>query len=155
MNGNVDTRFWRGTTAVLAIAVLALTVAATIRRHRPDFANRPVLAVIRDGSGRPVWNIRLARAAHEIAAQSVRAAAEPAGRGFELWLTPAAAATPRPLGLLPSAGQRVIPVMPRYAALLAGRGALFVTLETSEGSPSLQPSGPPVFRGRLSGLVIK
>src|SRR5579875_2556580 len=55
------TRCWRGTTAVLAIAGLALVTAAAIRRPPPDFADRPVLPVVRDGAGRPVWQIRLGR----------------------------------------------------------------------------------------------
>ncbi len=146
-------RFWRAAAAVLAIAVLALLVAAAIGRSAPDFADRPVLAVIRDGRARPVWEIRLARAAHEIAARSLRAEPVPAGRAFELWLLPAAAAGPRPLGILPSTGVDVIPLAPRNAALLAGRGALLVTLEASEGAPDLRPSGAPLFRGHLRGMI--
>jgi anti-sigma-K factor RskA len=146
-------RFWRAAAVVLAVAALALLVAAAIGRGAPDFANRPVLAVIRDSRGRPVWAIRLARAAREITAASLRPAPAPAGRAFELWLLPAAAAQPRPLGMLPAAGSRIIPLAPRNAALIAGRGALLVTLEADEGAPDLRPSGTPLFRGRLRGMI--
>jgi anti-sigma-K factor RskA len=144
---------WRAAAAVLAVAVLALVVAAAIGRSAPDFADRPVLTVIRDGRARPVWEIRLARAAHEIVAVSLRAQPVPAGRAFELWLLPAAAAEPRPLGILPPTGVAVIPLAPRNAALLAERGALLVTLEASEGAPDLRPSGAPLFRGQLRGMI--
>src|SRR5579875_1356696 len=131
------TRCWRGTTAVLAIAGLALVTAAAIRRPPPDFG------------GRPVWQIRLARAAHEMAVQTLRAQPLPKDRAFELWLLPAGRARPRPLGILPAHGNTVIPIAPREAALLVKRGALPVTLEPSEGAPGLRPDGPPLFRGRL------
>jgi anti-sigma-K factor RskA len=153
MNGCGDIRFWRGTAGVLAIAVSALIVAAAIGRDRPDFADRPVLTVIRDGRARPVWEIRLARAAHEIAARNLWAEPAPKGRAFELWLLPAGAATPRPLGILPSAGREVIPVTPRDAASLAAPGTLLVTLEPGEGALDLRPSGPLLFRGRLHGVI--
>jgi anti-sigma-K factor RskA len=153
MNRCGDIRFWRGAAGVLAVAVSALIVAAAIGRDRPDFVDRPVLTVIRDGRARPVWEIRLARAAHEIAARNLGAAPAPKSRAFELWLLPAGAATPRPLGILPSAGCEVIPVTPRDAASLAAPGALLVTLEPGGGAPDLRPSGPPMFRGRLHGML--
>lgn len=145
--------FWRTAATVLAVAVLALVVAAAIGRPVPDFADRPVLAVIRDAGGRPVWEIRLSRTAHEIAAASLRAEPAPAGRGFEVWLVPAAGAGPRPLGMLPAAGSRLIPLAPRDTALFARRGALVVTLEAGEGAPDLRPSAAPLFRGRLRGMI--
>ncbi|HJU19980.1 MAG TPA: hypothetical protein VJ770_26305, partial [Stellaceae bacterium] len=58
--------------AVLAVAALALAVAAAIQRPAADFADRPILAVLRDGSERPVWEIRLASRAHEIAVKTLR-----------------------------------------------------------------------------------
>lgn len=148
-----DARRWRAAAEVLAVAVLALVVAAAIARPAPDFADRPVLAVIRDEGAHPVWAIRLAPAAHEIAARSLRAETAPRGRGFELWLVPAGAAAPRPLGMLPASGSQVIPLIPENAALLAGRGALLVTLEAAEGAPDLRPGGAPLFRGRLRGMI--
>lgn len=148
-----DIRVWRAAATVLAVAVLALVVAAAIARPAPDFAARPVVAVIRDAAGRPVWDIRLAPAAHEIAAASMRAEPAPRGRAYELWLVAAGAAAPRPLGMLPPAGITVIPLAPQNATLLAGRGALLVTLEAGEGAPDLQPSGAPRFRGQLRGLI--
>ncbi|MGH7054880.1 MAG: anti-sigma factor domain-containing protein [Stellaceae bacterium] len=148
-----ETRRWRAVAAVLTVAVLALIVAAAIARPAPDFADRPVLAVIRDGDARPVWTIRLAPAAHEIAATSLRAEMAPRSHGFELWLVPAGATAPRPLGMLPASGSQVIPLIPENAALLARRGTLLVTLEAAEGASDLRPSGAPLFRGHLRGMI--
>jgi anti-sigma-K factor RskA len=153
MTAEHDVRFWRGAAAVLAVAVLALVVAAAIGRSAPDFANRKVLAVLRDDRERPVWQIRLARSAHEIAVRALQAEPAPKDRAFELWLVAAKTAMPIPLGILPPAGQKVIPLAPRAAALLTGSGALLVTLEPSEGAPDLRPGGAPMFQGRLRNVI--
>ena len=148
-----ETRFRRAAATVLAVTGLALVVAVAIARPAPDFADQPVLAVIRDAGARPAWEIRLAPAAHEIAATSLRAEPAPKGRAFELWLLPAAAARARPLGILPPAGVAVIPLAPHDVPLLGGRGALLVTLEAEEGAPDLRLGGAPLFRGRLRGTI--
>ena len=64
--------FWRRAAGVLATLSLALLVAAIIAREPPDFSAMPVVAIVRDGEQHPVWAIRLARAAHQIAADSLR-----------------------------------------------------------------------------------
>jgi anti-sigma-K factor RskA len=122
---------------------LAFGVAAAIKREPPRFADPPV-AVVRDGALHPLWSIRLAPDAHEIAVDSIRAAPAPAGHAYQLWL--ATPDGPRSLGLLPASGRKVIPAIPALAARLAGKGELLVSLEPAHGSQQLQPSGPIVFR---------
>ena len=65
-------RVWRWAAGVLAALSLALLVAAIIARDPPDFSETSIVAVVRDGERRPVWAIRLARAAHQIAADTLR-----------------------------------------------------------------------------------
>jgi anti-sigma-K factor RskA len=144
--------FWRRAAAVLAAAALALLTAAAIARDPPDFSERPVIAVVRDTAQRPVWAIRLARGAHQIAADTLRPQPLPSDRSYQLWLSTAGAAAPRPLGLLPEAGRKVMAVVPELAHLLGGEGELVVTLEPVGGSPTPQPTGPTLFRGNLDGL---
>jgi anti-sigma-K factor RskA len=142
-------RFWRRATAVLATLSLALFVAAIIARDPPDLSRMPVIAVVRDGEQRPVWAIRLARAAHQIAADSLRVQPVPSDHVYQLWLSVPSSAGPHPLGLLPRSGRKRIAVSPENARLLAGAGELVVTLEPLGGSPGPAPSGPAVFRGTL------
>lgn len=59
----------------------------------------PVVAVLRDGGQRPIWAIRLARAAHQIAADSLRIETNLAGHVYQLWLSVPDAKTPRRLGV--------------------------------------------------------
>jgi len=132
-----------------SITSLALLVAAIIARDPPDFSDVSIVAVVRDGERHPVWAIRLARAAHQIAADTLRDEPAPPGRVYQLWLLVADRSAPRQLGLLPPSGRKRIAVSPENARLLAGTGELVVTLEPAGGSPNREPSGQPVFRGTV------
>ena len=142
---------WRRATAVLATLALALLVAAIIAREPPDFSVKPIVAVVRDGEQHPVWAIRLASAAHQIAVDSLRPQPAPAGGVYQLWLLTPASVAPSPLGLLPQSGRKRIAVTPENARLLAGEGEIEVTLEPIGGSRGPGPTGPIVFHGSLEG----
>jgi anti-sigma-K factor RskA len=141
--------FWRRATAVLATLSLALLVTAIVNRGPADFSAMPIIAVVRDDEQHPIWAIRLARAAHQIAADSLRVQPVPADRVYQLWLSVPDATAPHQLGLLPQSGRKRIAVSPENARLLAGSGELVVTLEPPGGSRGPTPSGPTVFRGTL------
>ena len=143
--------FWRRATAVLATLSLALLFAAIIAREPPDFSAMPVIAIVRDGEQHPVWMIRLARTAHQIAADSLRPQPVPADHVYQLWLLASDGAARRNIGLLPQSERKVIAVTPENAHRLAGEGELEVTLEPAGGSPAPAPSGPVLFRASLEG----
>ena len=147
MTGNV--RFLRCVVGMLATLSLALVVAAVIARDPPEFSNMPIVAMLRDSQQRPVWAIRLARSAHQIAADSLRIEPAPAGHAYQLWLSAPGSAVPRQLGILPQSGRKPIAVSPQAARRLAGMGELVVTLEPLGGARNRRPSGPVVFRGTL------
>ena len=144
-----DIRVWWWGSGVLLAFCLALLVASIIARDPPDFSNISILAVIRDGERHPVWAIRLASAAHQIAADTLRDEPPPSGRVFQLWLLVADRTKPRQLGLLPPSGRKRIAISPENARLLTGAGELLITLEPAGGSPHREPSGPPVFWATL------
>ena len=130
--------------AILAVLALAFGVAAAVKRAPPDFSAAPVIAVVRDSAGRPLWMIRLARAAHEIAVDSLAPEPPAPGGAYQLWMV--APDGGHSLGLLPVAGRTVIPEIPAIATRLAGSGELIVTLQIRRGVATAQPSGPVVFR---------
>lgn len=111
----------------------------------------PVIAIVRDGAQHPVWAIRLARSAHQIAADTLRPQMAPAEHVYQLWLLASDATAPRSIGLLPQSERKLIAVTPQNARLLAGEGELEVTLEPVGGSPVPAPSGPIMFRASLEG----
>jgi anti-sigma-K factor RskA len=143
--------FWRSVSAALAVLCGSLVVAAVIARDPPDFSDLPIIAVIRDAQQRPVWAIRLARAAHEMAVDSLRDEPPPTDRAYQLWLWFPLAVKPHQLGLLPRSGRKPIAVSPEDCRRLAGAGELVVTLEPKSGSPEPGPSGPTVFRASIAG----
>ena len=144
-----SSRIWRNAAAALATLCVALLVAAVISRDPPEFSCIPVIAVVRDGEHRPIWEIRLASAAHQIAAASLLTEAAPTGYVHQLWLSAANAGHPRRLGVLPQSGSKRIAVSPQTVRLLAGAGEVFVTLEPPRGPAGPGPSSPAIFRGRL------
>lgn len=144
-------RFWRGLSAVLATTAPALLVAALVGRAPPDFGERSVVAVLRDGGQHPVWTIRIAPDAHQIAVDSLRPEPPPAGMAYQLWLAGPGASTPQPLGLLPLSGRKVIAETPANIRLLAGQGELRVTLEPAVSTLVGAPDGPVLFRASLAG----
>ena len=89
--------FWRRATGVFAALSLALLVAAIVGHDPPEFSSMPVIAVVRDGEQRPIWVVRLARAAHQIAADSVHVQSAPAGHVYQLWLSAPYIAAPHQL----------------------------------------------------------
>jgi anti-sigma-K factor RskA len=143
--------FWRRATAVLATLSLALLVAAIIAREPPDFSAMRVIAIVRDGEQHPVWAIRLARTAHQIAADSLRPQPPPSGHVYQLWLLASDTTAPHPIGLLPQTERKLIAVTPENARLLAGEGEIEVTLEPVGGSTEPRPTGPVLFRASLKG----
>lgn len=143
--------FWRSLAGGLGVLALALLVAALIAHPPPDFSARPTVATLQDTAGRPLWAIRLARGADQIAVDSLTPLPVPAGHAYQLWLEAPGAGAPRPLGLLPRTGRKKIAETPASIRLLTGRGELVVTIEPPEGSPGAGPTGPVLFRGRLAG----
>jgi anti-sigma-K factor RskA len=135
---------------VLGILALCLLVAALIRRPPPDFAAQPILAVLPDGAGHPLWRIRLAPAADEITVEAVRPPTVIPGHACQLWLAAAGVVGLQQIGLLPQAGRAIIPVTPEVSQWLRRRaGRLVVTLEPAAGSPLPGPSGPILYRAAL------
>jgi len=144
-----DARLWRRTALVLATTALALLVATLVAREPPDFAQRPVIAVLRDADQRPAWTLRLAPHAHQIAVDSLSPLPPPAGKNYELWLVAPGEVTPQPLALLPLIGRKIIAETPANIHRLAGPGELRVTLEPATGTFAPAPSGQSVFHATL------
>src|SRR5438270_12301283 len=81
-----DIRVWRWATVVFVTLSFALLVAASIARDPPDFSDMAIVAIVRDAERHQVWAIRLARAAHQIAVDTLRDEPAPAGRVYQLCL---------------------------------------------------------------------
>jgi anti-sigma-K factor RskA len=152
--GIADAAKWRARLrrsggAAVAVFALAFCVAAAVKRAPPDFAVLPALATVRDADRQPLWIIRLAAGAHEIAVDAVGGDPPPDGRAYQLWL--AAPEGARSLGLLPVSGRKIIAEIPALVARLAGDGEFIVTLEPARGADTARPGGPVAFRAPFAG----
>lgn len=142
-------RFWRSVAIVLATTGCALLVAALVGRYPPNFAERPVIAVLRDARQHPGWSVRLARLADQVAVDSEGPPPPPSGKNYQLWIAPHEMAPPQPLGLLPLTGRKIFAEAPSNIRLLTGNGELWVTLEAATGTLAEAPGGAPVFHAAL------
>jgi anti-sigma-K factor RskA len=142
-------RFWRSAAIVLATAACALLVAAVVAREPPNFAERPVIAVLRDAGQRPGWSVRLAGSADQIAVDSEGPPPPPSGKTYQLWIAGREKVAAQPLGLLPMSGRKIFAESPANIRLLMDSGELWVTLEAATGTLAGAPSTPPVFHAAL------
>jgi anti-sigma-K factor RskA len=135
---SANARFWKAATAG-ALAVAAGLAAFVVLRAPPP----PTVAVLTQGTGGPPVLLALASPG---GALTIRPATPlpppPEGRDYELWVLPAGALHPRPLGVLPAAGRRL-------DTRLAPRTRVLVSLEPKGGSPTGLPTGPVVFGGQM------
>jgi len=144
-----QTARWRAA-VLLSTLTLSLAVAGVVRREPADFITAPVVAVLQDAERNVVWSIRLAPAAHLIAADTMRAPPPTADRAYQLWLI-SAAGKPRPLGLLPQSGRKEIAIVPSDTFRFRIPGELIVSVEPAGGALQASPSGVIIFRGVLGG----
>jgi anti-sigma-K factor RskA len=137
-------RRWR--IAAIAAFVLAgvLAIGFVAREASRQSAPREYVAILQKDAASPVIEVTVDK--RELTVRPVAAQAPP-GKSYELWIIDAKLGAPRSLGLI---GDR-----PRGASLSAYdpavvAGATYaVTVEPPGGSPTGQPSGTPVFVGKL------
>ena len=134
---------WRGLAGTATAAALGLAAFLFAMPAPP-----PLLAVLGDGGGQPLWVVRASTGGAGSLAASALGTAPPAPRVPQLWLIPPGG-TPISLGLLqPQGTSRHQLAVPTGARLRQG-DMLAVSLEPPGGSPTGQPTGPVVSRGVL------
>lgn len=142
-------RLWRGLAGAGLAAALALALIVALLPREAALGPRYV-ALLADEAATPVFQVSLDAESGRLAARPLapRAAGE---RVYELWLI-AGDAAPRSLGVLSpdAATERALPAA--IAAELAELAVLAVSLEPPGGSPTGQPSGPVILKGRLARI---
>ena len=105
------------------------------------------VAVVTDQQTGPVWLLQAF--ARELRVSTVNPRPEPAGNSYELWMLPGGGAPPVSLGLIPGAGNAVLPLNAAQLGVLAQTMTLAVSLEPAGGSPTGLPTGPVIFTAPL------
>ena len=140
--------FWRGFSAVAAVAVVSLSVLLA----NPGPAQAPIIVVLSSTAPTEAGAVVPASFVASISADGRAMVTKPlmnvslqADKALELWSVPPSGA-PRSLGLISASGATVF----SKRKVLEGTAALAVSLEPPGGSPTGAPTGPVLFVGKLT-----
>jgi anti-sigma-K factor RskA len=139
-------RLWRGLAIAASVLAGVLAIGFVAREATRQSAPREYVAILQKDAASPAIEVTVNLDKQELTVRPV-AAQVPPGKSYELWIIDAKLGAPRSLGLIGDT--------PRGASLSAYdpavvAGATYaVTVEPPGGSPTGQPSGAPVFVGKL------
>lgn len=144
-------KLWRGTavtTGVLASGLAAALAAfLIIEPTTPPSQGRYVAVLQTEGPG-PAFVATIDVGAGTVSVRRVAAEPQP-GKSYELWAVGGGRDKPRSLGLI-DAGARIDAARLGQADSAALAATVFaVSLEPQGGSPTGQPTGPVLFKGKL------
>jgi len=138
-------RRWRAAAiaASLVAALLAVGFVAleTMRQSLP----REYVAILQKDAASPAFEVTVNLAKQELTVRPVAAQAPP-GKAYELWLIDAKLGA-RSLGVVGDASRAAS--LSAYDPAVVQNATFAVTVEPPGGSPTGQPSGAPVFVGKL------
>jgi anti-sigma-K factor RskA len=139
-------RLWRGMAIAASLFAGVLAIGFVARETSRQSSPREYVAILQKDAASPAIEVTVNLDKQELTVRPVAAQAPP-GKSYELWIIDAKLGAPRSLGLIGDT--------PRGASLSAYdpavvAGATYaVTVEPPGGSPTGQPSGTPVFVGKL------
>jgi anti-sigma-K factor RskA len=139
-------RRWRGLAIAASVLAGVLAIGFVAREATRQSAPREYVAILQKDAASPAIEVTVNLDKQELTVRPVAAQAPP-GKSYELWIIDAKLGAPRSLGLIGDT--------PRGASLSAYDPAIVagatyaVTVEPPGGSPTGQPSGTPVFVGKL------
>jgi anti-sigma-K factor RskA len=137
---------WRAAAIAASIIAAMLAIGFFAREAIRQAAPREYVAILQKDAASPAFEVTVNLDKQELTVRPVAARAPP-GKSYELWIIDAKLGAPRSLG--------VVGETPRAANLSAYDPAVVadatyaVTVEPPGGSPTGQPSGAPVFVGKL------
>lgn len=146
-------RLWRG--AATAASALAAALALWIVGHDllPGAArDQTYVAVLQHGADQPSFVVSLDMANRRMAVIPL-ATSTPAGKSYELWMIDGSKAAPRSMGVIDAAAP-IRPHLPDVASAVLSNATYAVTLEPQGGSPTGQPTGTPLFVGKLVNTAL-
>ena len=147
---SLQTRLGRWRAAALAAMSLAAMLAIGVFAREVGRSNAPheFVAVLQKSSDSPAFAVSVNIDTRELVVRPVAATA-PAGKSYELWIIADKLGKPRSLGVIDDAAITRNPKLGAYDAATVEGATYAVTVEQQGGSPTGDPSGPPVFVGKL------
>ena len=123
-----------------------LAIGFFAREATRQSAPREYVAILQKDAASPAFEVTVNLDKQELTVRPVAARAPP-GKSYELWIIDAKLGAPRSLGVVGET-QRAANLSAYDPAVVAG-ATYAVTVEPPGGSPTGQPSGAPVFVGKL------
>ena len=147
---SLQNRLGRWRAAALAATSLAAMLAIGVFVREAGRSNAPheFVAVLQKSADSPAFAVSVNIDTRELVVRPVAATA-PAGKSYELWIIADKLGKPRSLGVIDAAGVTRNPKLGAYDAATVQGATYAVTVEQEGGSPTGDPSGPPVFVGKL------
>ena len=140
-------RRWRvGALAAGAIAA-ALAIGIGLREETREALPHEFVAVLQKNADQPAFVVTVNLDSRSLTVRPV-AAPPQADKAYELWIIDPRLGAPRSLGVLNQANATA-PSVKSYDPAVIEDATYAVTVEPPGGSPTGQPSGAPVFVGKL------
>lgn len=142
---------WR--TAAIAASIIAtiLAVGFAAREMTREALPHQYVAILQKDAASPAFAITVNLDSREFTVRPVAATAPP-GKAYELWLIDPKIGAPRSLGVIAADSATRSANLAQYDRAVVAHATYAVTVEPPGGSPTGQPSGPPVFVGKLIPL---
>ena len=139
---------WRAAAIAASIIAGVLAVGFAARETTRKALPHQYVAVLQKDAASPAFAITVNLDSREFTVRPVAATAPP-GKAYELWLIDPRIGAPRSLGVIAADSATRSANLAQYDRAVVADATYAVTLEPPGGSPTGQPSGPPVFVGKL------
>ena len=141
-------RRWRAGAIAAGSIAAALAVGLVVRETTRTAAPHEFVAVLQKGPDQPAFIVTVNLDDRSLTVRPVAAPPQP-GKSYELWIIEAKLGAPRSLGVVDQNAVIANSNLRNYDPAVLQDATYAVTVEPSGGSPTGQPSGPPVFVGKL------
>lgn len=152
-------RRWRGFAQAATALAACLLAFVVVQALKPDLfrsalpgARAPLLAVLQRDGGPPAFVLTVDSWSKTLTVR--RAGADPEGdKSYELWMVSDKFARPRSLGVIGKTDFTTKTVLASLDDATIDGATYAITLEPQGGSPTGQPTSPPLFAGKLITIV--
>ncbi len=138
-------RRWRAAALAASLVAALLAIGFAIRETSRGAAPREYVAILQKDAASPAFEVTVNLDKQELTVRPVAAQAPP-GKSYELWIIDAKLGA-RSLGVVGDTPRGAS--LSAYAPSVVQNATYAVTVEPPGGSPTGQPSGAPVFVGKL------
>ena len=137
---------WRAAAIAASVVAAVLAIGFAVRETTREAVPHEYVAILQKDAASPAFEVTVNLDTRELTVRPVAAQAPP-GKAYELWIIDAKLGAPRSLGVIGESGRAAS--LSAYDPAVVADATYAVTVEPPGGSPTGQPSGPPVFVGKL------